>query len=270
VKDMIRGGLVSITFRQLSPEAIVSLVVKAGLQGIEWGGDVHVPHGDLDTAREVGNRTRDVGLEIASFGSYYRVGESEASGLEFASVLETALTLEAPLIRVWAGERSPADADDAYREMVMSDTRRIADLAADTDVGIAYEYHGGTLTETVESTVGLLDAVDRGNVLTYWQPTVHATSEQREEGLKAVLPRLANVHVFNWAFADDELKRLPLAEAEDDWIRCLRIVGGTGRTHYALIEFVQEDDPDCFLRDAAVLREWISRFSGFSGRLPHD
>jgi hypothetical protein len=44
---MIQTGLVSITFRQLSPPAIIDLVRQAGLEGIEWGGDVHVPHGDL-------------------------------------------------------------------------------------------------------------------------------------------------------------------------------------------------------------------------------
>ena len=40
---MIRGGLVSITFRKLSPRAIIDLVTRANLIGIEWGGDVHVP-----------------------------------------------------------------------------------------------------------------------------------------------------------------------------------------------------------------------------------
>jgi hypothetical protein len=44
---MIRTGLVSVTFRQLSAEEIIKLVVCAGLEGIEWGGDIHVPHGDL-------------------------------------------------------------------------------------------------------------------------------------------------------------------------------------------------------------------------------
>ena len=52
-KKDLKTGLVSITFREKSPEEIVGLVVEAGLDGIEWGGDVHVPHGDLAKAREV-------------------------------------------------------------------------------------------------------------------------------------------------------------------------------------------------------------------------
>ena len=36
---MIHPGLVSITFRELSPREIVKLVADGGLVGIEWGGE---------------------------------------------------------------------------------------------------------------------------------------------------------------------------------------------------------------------------------------
>ena len=51
-------GLTSITFRQLTVEQIVELVQQSGLDGIEWGGDVHVKPGEEALAREVGDRTR--------------------------------------------------------------------------------------------------------------------------------------------------------------------------------------------------------------------
>ncbi len=44
---MIKSGLVSITFRQLTCEQIVDLVSKAKLDAIEWGGDIHVPHDNM-------------------------------------------------------------------------------------------------------------------------------------------------------------------------------------------------------------------------------
>ena len=111
---MIRGGLVSITFRKLSPRAIIDLVTRANLIGIEWGGDVHVPHGEIRVTRDVAQMTRDAGLLVASYGSYYRVGVSEADGLAFARVLESAIALGAPTLRVWAGNRGSADADESY------------------------------------------------------------------------------------------------------------------------------------------------------------
>ena len=42
---MLKTGVCSVTFRNLNVERIIELVVEAGLDGIEWGGDVHVPTG---------------------------------------------------------------------------------------------------------------------------------------------------------------------------------------------------------------------------------
>jgi len=70
---MIFPGLVSITFRKLSPEQIIELVRKAGLSGIEWGGDIHVPHGDIARAKEVKSMTKEAGLRVAVYGSYYHL-----------------------------------------------------------------------------------------------------------------------------------------------------------------------------------------------------
>ena len=42
----VRAGLCSITFRSLDVATIIDLAVSAGLDGIEWGADVHVPVGD--------------------------------------------------------------------------------------------------------------------------------------------------------------------------------------------------------------------------------
>ena len=92
----MKTGLTSITFRQLDRGEIIDLVAKAGLDGIEWGGDIHVPHGDLDAAVSAARCTRDAGLEVSSYGSYYRTGVSEQEGLSFESVLETAKAMCLP------------------------------------------------------------------------------------------------------------------------------------------------------------------------------
>ena len=90
---MIHPGLVSVTFRQLAPRTIVDLVAEAGLWGIEWGGDVHAPVGDLHIAREVRAMTLDAGLAVAAYGSYFRFRPDDS----FERVLETAIALGAPI-----------------------------------------------------------------------------------------------------------------------------------------------------------------------------
>lgn len=250
---MLVGGLVSITFRKLSPAEIAALVQRAGLSAIEWGGDVHAPHGDLAQARAVARLTADHGLTTCAYGSYYRVGDSEAKGLFFTSVLDSAVTLGAPVIRVWAGSRNAHDADPAYRAAVVGDCWRIADLAHRAGVRIAFEYHGGTLTNTDDAAQRLLAEVDHPAVCTFWQPHVGAPADEAEAGLRAILPRLGNLHVFSWNGSD----RLPLAGREADWKRWLAIAATTGRSHVCTIEFVQGDRPEQFLADAATLRGWI-------------
>ena len=71
---MLKSGLVSVSFRSLPPEEIVRLAAGCGLGAIEWGGDVHVPPGDIANAARVGEMTRAAGLAVSSYGSYYRLG----------------------------------------------------------------------------------------------------------------------------------------------------------------------------------------------------
>lgn len=254
---MLTPGLVSITFRQLSPQEIVDLVVRAGLTGIEWGGDVHVPHGEETVARSVRSLTEDAGLRVAAYGSYYRVGHPETG--PFEAVLASAVALGAPLIRVWPGAQGTDTAADAYFDHVVEDSRRIADLAAQVSIPIVYEFHRNTLTDTNAAACRLLERVAHPNVRSYWQPPRGYSVDENLAGLDAVLPWLAGVHVFNWHRATHE--RLPLAEAVADWTQYLSKAASAGRELYALIEFVRGDASAQFLEDAATLRKWISDFN---------
>jgi sugar phosphate isomerase/epimerase len=248
---MIRTGLVSITFRQLSPEAIIDLVAQTELEGIEWGGDIHVPHGDVARARQVRQWTSDAGLVVPSYGSYYRVN---ASDLPFEAVLDSAVALGAPIVRVWAGRIGSDQADRGYRQAVVAESRQIADLAQQAGVAVAYEFHGNTLTDSNASALQLLHEVAHPNVKSYWQPMNSAPESDRLTGLRAVLPWLAHLHVFTW----QDSARLPLADGTALWHKRLEIIRTTGREHFALIEFVQDNDSHTFLRDAAALAKWTS------------
>ncbi len=251
---MISTGLVSITFRQLSPEAIVALVREAGLRGIEWGGDVHVPHGDLGQARRVGEMTREAGLEVAAYGSYFRVSHSEENGLPFSQVLDSALELGAPVIRVWAGTAGSATVGDEARWRTVADLRRITEMAAKAGVRVATEFHGGTLTDTNESANQLLLEVDHANLFTYWQPLMGMDDEMCLEALDQLSPRLSHLHVYHWRSPQE---RCPLSEGESRWAKFLTAAEQASGDRYAMLEFVKDDAPEGFLRDAKTLRSWL-------------
>lgn len=86
-----KKGLVSISFRQHSVEEVARAARDAGLKAIEWGGDVHVPHGDIEAARRAADVSRECGLSCTHYGSYYRIGYSDPE--LFSSVLESARVL---------------------------------------------------------------------------------------------------------------------------------------------------------------------------------
>lgn len=244
---MMVPGLVSVTFRRKSPEEICALCRKAGLRMVEWGGDVHVPAGDLNKARRVRDLTRDEGLAVCSYGSYFRVGE----GLErFRIQLETALELGADLIRVWCGSKGSAETDDAARAEIVEELQACGGLAGRHGVTVAPEFHGGTLTDDPISVKRLLRETEGAEHLKfYWQPRWDWDEATRLETLETVLPRLAHLHVFTWRHTPDVL-RLPLEEGAGMWKK----VFDRAQNACALLEFVENDSDEALLRDAAALR----------------
>ena len=257
---MFIPGLVSITFRQLTPAQIVSLVAQAGLNAIEWGGDVHAPHGDLAAARALRHMTADGGLKVAAYGSYYRVSHADTG--PFEDVLESAVELGAPSIRVWAGRQGSAEADETYWAQVVEDSRHIAELGAAAGVRIDYEFHNKTLTDTNEAAVKLLTQVAHDNLKCYWQPPRYSALDYNLSGLDAVQPWLQNVHAFTWHRVTGE--RCALADGADDWRRYLdKIAAATPdeMNRLVLLEFVQDDEPENFVRDAQTLRSWLAVYS---------
>ncbi|MFL6075018.1 MAG: sugar phosphate isomerase/epimerase family protein [Mycobacteriales bacterium] len=246
-------GLVSVTFRGLDTGQVLALAARAGLAAIEWGGDVHVPQGDLGTAADVGAATRDHGLEVVGYGSYVRAGRDGAA--DFAAAAETAAALGAPRVRVWAGTAGSAETDPAGRAAVAGHLREYAGIAADHGLLVALEYHRNTLTDTAGSTLRLLSEVDSPTVRCHWQPPVLATDAEAVAGLRQVLDHVDVVHTFSWTREPTPV-RLPLAARAALWGQVLTVLATTGRRHDLLLEFVADDSPARFAADAATLLTW--------------
>ncbi len=241
---MLRPGMCSVTLRQLDVGQVLDVAAAAGLACVEWGADRHVPPGDPRAAAEVRRRGLDLGIAVASYGSYFRAGSDDVDG--FAAVLAAAVALGAPRVRIWAGTTGSGDATAEQRRAVVTGARAAATRAADAGVQVAFEFHGGTLTDTVASTVALLDEVPGAG--TYWQPPVGMPHELALAGLAAVLDRVAAVHVFSWW---PRQERLPLPARETLWRGAFDLL--RGRDLDCLLEFVPGDDPAAVAAEAAAL-----------------
>ena len=106
---MLTAGLVSVTFRQLSRAEIAEVMKKSAIRAIEWGSDIHVPPMDIAAADDAVEVCKKHGIVTASYGSYYRCSANED---EMDAVIASAVRLGTDHIRVWAGTKGSADADD--------------------------------------------------------------------------------------------------------------------------------------------------------------
>jgi 3-dehydroshikimate dehydratase len=241
---MLIPGLVSVTFRQLSVPEIGDLATECGLQAVEWGGDVHVPPGDFAAAR----RALDTGLKVAAYGSYYRAGVSDRADL--APILETAAELDAPYVRVWAGTAGSEETPD--RAPVVEALQHAVEHAEAMGTKIALEYHRNTLTDTLDSTVRLLDEVD--GVVPYWQPSGGQDVFSAVHEVRTLEPVTA--HVFSWGPGGFQ-ERFALAERRDLWRPVLTELARDGIDRTVLLEFVRDDSPEQFREDAKTLLGWL-------------
>ena len=252
---MLKIGLCSITFRKLEATEIITLATKSGIHGIEWGGDVHVPPGDFENARAVRKETESAGLEVSSYGSYYRCTEDTET---FSEILETAKILGAPVIRIWAGNKGSDESSHEDRRLVVERIRTAVTEATKEGILIALEYHRNTLTDTCESAHKLLDEVGLPELKLFWQPRTGGIFSEDIKELEASLPHLSHVHCFHWVTGDDGVvDRRPLAEGTEEWSHFLKIVSQLQGDRFVILEFVRDASPAQFKEDVKCLQKLI-------------
>jgi sugar phosphate isomerase/epimerase len=244
--------------RHLGVEEVAKLAAEAGLRALEWGGDVHVPSGDAGAARRARVATDAAGLVSSSYGSYL-LADGDGSAGTIARVLDTAVALGAPNVRVWTpfgiepGSPRTGEVVDALGE--------VARAAAERELTVGIEFHGGTLTATAASAAAVLDAVDAPNLATYWQPPYWCARRAPADDaadVTALAPRLAHLHVYEWAGAED---RRPLDDGTGRWsnvLDALRAAPAPPRPpRVAFLEFVAGDEIGALLADARTLHDLL-------------
>lgn len=249
---MLKSGLVSITFRNKTVREICSLCLKANLSVIEWGGDVHVPPRG-GKAKETLRMTLDHGLEISSYGSYFRLGEDMD---DFLFNLEEACLLKAPVIRVWAGRKGSREYKEDERRFLTDELMKISEKAHLSGVSVALEYHPNTLTDHPDSVKKLLldTSGEAYSPLFYWQPRWDWTEKQTLSALSDLQDRLSHIHVFAWEHTENRILRKPISEGKTLLTSALSIK----KDGCALIEFVKDDSDEMLLKDAETINKWIN------------
>ncbi len=258
---MFTTGLVSVTFRKLKMDEILTLCREAGLDAIEVGSDVHAPKEDLENCRRIAALAAEAGIRILSYGTYYKLGSYADAAAEMSAYIKAAKALGTKNLRLWAGTKNSEDADPETRAAWVKEAQLCADLAAGAGMTISFEYHGGTLTNTPSSAVQLMKEIGRPNVSLYWQPNQYRDLAYNIASLETALPYVSTIHTFAWDARSGECIRYPLADHAAIWKEYLDRFIRDGRDHALLMEFVKDDSIGQFRTDAEELRKWVKRYA---------
>lgn len=242
---MFELGLVSISFREHTPREILTEMSETPLTCIEWGSDVHAPCTDLGKIKEIILMQQDSGISCSSYGTYFRVGVHKPE--DVVQYIEPAKLLGTSTIRLWCGNRHPADYSTVERNKVYDDCRRLAEIAKENDVTFCMECHDWTLTETKESSLALMEAVNHPNFRMYWQPNQWVSEEENIAFAKLMSPYTKNIHVFNWKGRD----KYPLGEAKSIWKTYLAHFTGD---HALLLEHMYDERLETLSGEADALK----------------
>ncbi len=241
----MKTGLISVTFRSLGRSKITELAKEAELDSVIWGGDIHVPHGDHAAAKEANSICAAVGIDTDVYGSYYRLADDG-----YAPVYDTALALGSKVVRIWAGPKGSAETSEDERVIITKRLARAADEAKSRGLTLAFEYHGGTLTDNIDSALRLLREADRDNIRLHWQPNQYRDLEFNVQALELAAPYVDAVHVFAWKGND----KFPLSTQEYEWRTYFDILAKRGDCKLAALEFVPVECRDDLMRDAETLK----------------
>lgn len=238
-------GLCSISFRKNTPEEILETMKAAGLSVIEWGSDVHCPP---EKAAELAALQARYGIACSSYGTYFCLGTTPVRDL--SGYIAAAKTLGTDILRLWCGDKNSGEYTETEKAALFADCKAAAEMAEQNGVVLCMECHNNTYTNTKESALELMQAVNSQHFQMYWQPNQYRTYEENVASATLLAPYTRHLHVFNW----NGNARYPLLGAKEIWREYLACFAGP-RT--LLLEFMPDDKIETLKTEAEALKEIV-------------
>lgn len=241
------------------------LARKLGFDGVEvWGREPHVPEKfDENRMRATRKLLDSLGVVPHVLGSYLTFGRTRTDGdLQLSDTLHVARWLKTQIIRVWASDVSSRDASPELWQRTVREAQEACDRAAKLDMTLVVEMHAGTLADTTESALRLVEDVGKDNFRLNFQVCAHDNGERPEDRLRATLPWVAHVHAQNYrrlaALEGDPVQRAPLSAGVIDYRVLVYMLREFGYQGCIAVEFAYDETGDkekVLGEDLAFLRE---------------
>lgn len=241
-------GLCSISFRDKSPEEILSAMKNAGLSYIEWGSDVHAPKGDVEKINKIIKLQKKYRIECSSYGTYFRLGETPIEELE--EYIATAKLLGTDILRLWCGDKDSEKYTITEKENLFGVCKKATEIAEKNKVVLCLECHNNTYTQYLSGAIELMEYVNSPSFRMYWQPNQFREFDENIDYAKTISSYVEHIHVFKWRGQ----KKFSLNEGIDEWKKFLNCFSGE---HWLLLEFMPDNKIESLNTEADALREIV-------------
>lgn len=247
---MFKTAVASVSFRPYRAEEIIKAAKESGIDAIEWGSDIHAPVGDTKALKKIRDLSKDFGVGVSSYGSYYRLGKDDPKDIK--AYINAAGILGTDCIRIWCAEKASAEIGDTELKKLISDGKAVSRIAKENNITLCLECHPFTLTDDYKASLNFIESVDSPNLKMYWQPNQFKSEKYNLLSAKALAPVTENLHVFHW---DSEYKKYPLCEGTYIWEKYLSFF--KEKDHNLILEFMHDDRLKTLKSTAETLREFI-------------
>lgn len=241
-------GLCSVTFRKKTAEDVVSLSKKVGISFIEWGGDVHVK--TLDDAKKVKALCDEADIKISSYGSYFN--SAVFDGNKWTEACEIAKEMGAKSIRIWLGKKNSQVTSDKEYSLLLENTKRMCDIAAEYRLFVCPECHDNTFNNSTDAILRFIDELQRDNFKTYFQSR-YFRMEYDLDRIDRTYDYIKDVHVSYRDLKREQLFRKKDKNYLDTLLKKLKKKGFDG---IVMIEFVSGNSEKSFFKDTEMLKSY--------------
>lgn len=244
--NSFRLGVASVTFRNKTVPETVEIAKNAGVEYIEWGGDVHVK--TLEDAKRAKKLCDENGIKICSYGSYYRVGCGDKSKWEEICLIADAMN--ASSVRVWLGEKDSEETTQAEYERILEDLKYICAVAQKYNLLVCPECHDNTYNNNTDAFLKIKNEMKADNFKTYFQSRYFRFGYDIDR-IERTFDFIENVHVSYRDLVIEQRFRKKDKYYLDKLIKKLSEMNFEG---VVLIEFTKGSEEKHFLKDVEKIK----------------
>lgn len=241
-------GLCSVTFRKKTVQEIVDIAKKAGVEYIEWGGDIHVKN--LDDARKVKALCEYNNIKISSYGSYFNCAEYDES--KWTKICQITKEMGANSVRIWLGKKDSEKTSEKEYNTILENTKKMCEIAEEYSLLVCPECHDNTFNNNTDAFLKIRRDISKDNFKTYFQSR-YFRMEYDLDRIDRTFDFIENVHVSYRDLVKEQLFRKKDKNYIDTLLKKLREKNFKG---IVMVEFVINDSEKSFYADMEKLKNY--------------